>query len=231
MDPRESAADDLKQCLGSVRQVITSEQFFCGTLVSRPRKKQDALSRANKESQIAALREAVRGCTRCALHAGRTQTVFGEGDLNASVVFVGEAPGEEEETSGRPFTGEAGQLLTKIIAAMGLTREAVYITNVLACRPPQNRDPQPEEEAQCRPYLVALLQIIKPRVICALGSHPAQALLGGDRPISQRRGIWHEFEGIALLPTFGPAHLLRVPRDKQLVWQDVKKIVIFLNTA
>ena len=232
MDPRESAADNLKQCLGSVRQVITSEHFFCGTLVSRPRKKQDALSRADKESQVAILREAVRGCKRCSLHAGRAQTVFGEGDLNASVVFVGEAPGEEEDISCRPFMGEAGQLLTKIIAAMGLKREAVFITHVLACRPPQNRDPQPEEEvAQCRPYLVALLRIIKPRVICALGSHAARTLLEESGPISQLRGIWREFEGIALLPTFGPAHLLQAPRDKQLVWQDVKKIVTFLNTV
>lgn len=231
MDSRESAADDLKQCLGTVRQVITSEQFFCGTLVSRPQKKQDAPSRADKESQVATLREAVRSCTHCPLHAGRTQAVFGEGDLNASVVFVGEAPGEDEDISGRPFVGEAGRLLTKIIAAMGLKRESVFITNVLACRPPQNRDPQPEEVAQCRPYLLQLLQIIKPRVICALGSQAARALLDERRPISQLRGMWRELGGIALLPTFHPGHLLRAPHDKRLVWQDMKKIVTFLNTA
>jgi uracil-DNA glycosylase len=150
-------------------------------------------------------------CTRCGLCESRTHIVFGEGSPNAQVVFVGEGPGFDEDKCGQPFVGAAGQLLTKIIAAMGLTREAVYIGNIVKCRPPNNRNPQPDEIRQCLPFLKRQLAAIHPRVICALGSVAARTLLETETPISRLRGRFYEFMGTPLMPTFHPAYLLRNP--------------------
>jgi len=178
-----------------------------------------------KES-ILQLREEVARCKRCAVLAkGRTQTVFGSGNIRAKLVFVGEAPGADEDKQGLPFVGRAGQLLTKIIEAMGLRREEVFICNVLKCRPPGNRPPAPEEVTNCRPFLKRQLELIGPKVICALGTHAAQALLQTDRPISALRGVFHEYEGIPLMCTYHPAYLLRSPGEKGKVWEDMKKII------
>ena len=155
--------------------------------------------------------------------------MFGEGSPNAQVVFVGEGPGFDEDKCGQPFVGAAGQLLTKIIAAMGLTRETVYIGNIVKCRPPNNRNPEAEEIRQCLPFLKRQLAAINPRVICALGSVAARALLETGTPISRLRGRFYEFSGIPVMPTFHPAYLLRNPEKKREVWEDVQQIMKLLE--
>jgi DNA polymerase len=174
---------------------------------------------------LAALRTHIGDCTRCKLHTlGRQQVVFGVGNPNAELMFVGEAPGSEEDIQGVPFVGRAGQLLTKIIEAIGLRREDVYIANVIKCRPPANRNPEPDEVATCEPFLSRQIDLIRPRVIVALGTFAAHALLRTDAPISRIRGVVHEYRGAALIPTFHPAYLLRSPDRKRDVWEDMKKV-------
>jgi DNA polymerase len=179
--------------------------------------------------QLAQLAMQVAACTRCPLHKTRTQAVFGDGNANARLVFVGEAPGRDEDLQGRPFVGAAGQLLTKMIEAMGFAREDVYICNVLKSRPPENRTPLPEEVEACRPYLTEQLRIIRPRVICALGAVAAKALLGPATAITQVRGQVRDYEGTPVVPTFHPAYLLRNPDAKKLVWQDLKRVRALLE--
>jgi DNA polymerase len=174
---------------------------------------------------LEAVREELGECTRCKLHPTRKTIVFGTGNPKAGLVFVGEAPGEEEDLQGKPFVGRAGQLLTKIIGAMGLSREEVYIANIIKCRPPQNRNPQPDEIGACEPFLIKQLRAIRPKVICALGTFAAQTLLGTAQKISQLRGRFHDYNGIKLLPTFHPAYLLRNPHEKKVVWEDMQKIM------
>jgi uracil-DNA glycosylase family 4 len=171
------------------------------------------------------LRACFNDCHRCALGKTRTHFVFGEGDPNAALVFVGEAPGADEDRQGRPFVGRAGQLLTKIIEAMKLTRDQVYICNILKCRPPGNRNPEPAEIAACEPVLIKQLEVIRPRIICALGTFAARTLLKTDVPITVLRGRFHEYQGIKLMPTYHPAYLLRNPGAKKQVWEDVQMIM------
>jgi DNA polymerase len=175
------------------------------------------------------LEDSVRDCTRCALHRSRTQVVFGAGDPAADLVFVGEAPGEAEDRQGVPFVGPSGQLLTRIIEAMGLRREQVYILNIVKCRPPQNRDPHSDELAACRPILQAQLDCLQPRVICTLGKFASQALLQTDESISRLRGRFHTLGEIPVMPTYHPAYLLRNPHEKRVVWQDMQAIQKVLN--
>ena len=164
-------------------------------------------------------------CTRCKLHTlGRRQVVFGVGSPTASLMFVGEGPGEDEDRQGEPFVGRAGQLLTKIIEAIGLTRQQVYIANVIKCRPPGNRNPEPDEVATCEPFLFEQIAAIHPKVIVALGKFAAQSLLRSTEPITRLRGRVFEFQGAALVPTFHPAYLLRNPPAKRDVWEDMKKV-------
>lgn len=174
--------------------------------------------------RLAQLAAAVRDCRNCRLHAGRTQVVFGTGDPTAALVFVGEAPGHDEDAQGEPFVGPAGQLLTRIIAAIGLTREQVYLLNVIKCRPPHNRNPQPDEVAACRPILQAQLDCLQPRVICALGAFAAQTLLQTEEKISRLRGRFHMLGAIQVMPTYHPAFLLRNPQYKRAVWEDMQRI-------
>ncbi len=169
-------------------------------------------------------------CTRCKLHTlGRTQVVFGVGNPDAQLMFVGEAPGADEDEQGVPFVGRAGQLLTKIIEAIGLTREQVYIANVIKCRPPQNRNPEPDEVETCEPYLFQQIDAIKPKVIVALGKFGAQTLLRTQDPISRLRGRVFEYRGAKLIPTFHPAYLLRNPPAKREVWEDMKLVRTLLG--
>lgn len=168
-------------------------------------------------------------CRRCPLGALRHRLVFGEGNPSAELLFVGEAPGADEDAQGRPFVGRAGQLLTKIIAAMGLAREDVYICNILKCRPPGNRNPLPDEIAACEPFLIRQIEAIRPRVICALGSFAAHTLLKSEAPISALRGQFHRYHGIPLMPTYHPAYLLRNPGAKKQVWEDVQAIMKLLR--
>jgi DNA polymerase len=168
------------------------------------------------------VREELGDCTRCRLCRGRTHIVFGVGSPKADLVFVGEAPGAEEDAQGEPFVGRAGQLLTRIIEAMGLRREDVYICNIIKCRPPGNRTPQPDEIASCEPFLLGQLRAIQPAFICALGGPAAQTLLKTKEGITKLRGRFFDFHGIPLMPTFHPAYLLRNPNEKKTVWQDIQ---------
>ncbi len=173
------------------------------------------------EHDLEAVRTELGDCRRCPLGDRRQHLVFGEGNPSAELVFVGEAPGADEDAQGRPFVGRAGQLLTKIIAAMGLKREEVYICNILKCRPPGNRNPLPDEIAACEPFLIRQLGVIRPRVICAMGS----IALKSEAPISVLRGRFHSYQGIPLMPTYHPAYLLRNPGAKKQVWEDVQGIM------
>ncbi len=175
---------------------------------------------------LSELRAAIGDCHRCKLAPHRTQVVFGVGNERARLVFVGEAPGHDEDVRGEPFVGRAGQLLTEIITkGMRLRREDVYIANVIKCRPPGNRNPEPDEVATCEPFLLRQLEIIAPEVIVALGKFAVQTLLRTKTPITQLRGRWHDYHGIRLMPTFHPAYLLRNPGDKRLVWDDIRKVM------
>ena len=171
------------------------------------------------------LREEIGNCTRCKLHPTRKNLVFGTGDLYSELVFVGEAPGADEDIQGEPFVGRAGMLLTKIIKAMGYERKEVYIANIIKCRPPNNRNPEPGEIEQCEPFLIKQLSILKPRVICALGTFAAQTLLKTQERISLLRGKFHSYQGIKVMPTYHPAYLLRNPGEKRVVWEDIKIVM------
>jgi len=171
------------------------------------------------------IRSDMGDCKRCDLSALRSNLVFGEGNPEADLVFAGEAPGADEDMQGRPFVGRAGQLLTRIIEAMGLKREDVYICNILKCRPPGNRNPKPEEIEKCEPFLIRQIESIKPKAISALGTFAAKTLLKTDAPISMLRGRFHLYHDIQLMPTYHPAYLLRNPGAKKLVWQDMQMIM------
>ena len=171
------------------------------------------------------VRRALGDCKRCKLCSGRKNLVFGVGNPKARLVFVGEGPGAEEDNQGIPFVGAAGQLLTKMIAAMGYSRDEVYICNVVKCRPPGNRNPEPDEIEACQPFLEAQLNAIRPSVIIALGKFAAQTLLRSDTPITRLRGQWREYVGIPLMPTFHPAYLLRNPAEKKPAWTDLQAVM------
>jgi DNA polymerase len=170
------------------------------------------------------LRCSLKDCTRCRLASSRTQVVFGEGDPSARLFFIGEAPGAEEDRTGRPFIGRAGALLTKIIDAINLSREQVFISSVIKCRPPGNRKPEQDEINTCKPFLLQQIQTIRPAIICTLGSVATSTILDNNEPISKCRGKFHDFHGIYVMPTFHPAYLLRNQKDKKLVWEDMQKI-------
>lgn len=179
----------------------------------------------SRETALRKLQEQVLPCTLCKeLAAKRKKVVFGSGNAEAKLMFVGEAPGFDEDEQGLPFVGAAGQLLTKIIESIGLTREEVFIANILKCRPPGNRQPQPEEIRNCQPFLIKQIEIIQPRIICALGTFAAQTLLSSQTPISQLRGKFFEKDGVKIIGTFHPAYLLRNPAEKRKVWEDMKLI-------
>jgi len=167
----------------------------------------------------------IGNCDRCKLSKERKNIVFGEGPQNARLVFVGEAPGMDEDLTGKPFVGQAGKLLTNIIKAMGLTRDEVYISNIVKCHPPRNRDPEPDEIEMCLPFLEAQLSLIKPEVICGIGRVSAQSLIREDFKITRERGQWQSFKGIPLMPTYHPAYLLRYPKAKKAVWEDMQQIM------
>ena len=171
------------------------------------------------------LQQFLTNCDRCELSKERTTIVFGEGPADARLVFVGEAPGMEEDFTGRPFVGQAGRLLTDIIKAMGLTREEVYICNIVKCHPSRNRDPRPEEIDTCIPFLEAQISLLKPEIICTLGRISAQSMLDKGFKITRDRGAWYDFKGIPVMPTYHPAYLLRYPQAKRQVWEDIQKIM------
>ena len=178
------------------------------------------------------IREDIGECTRCKLHSlGRKQIVFGAGNPRAELMFVGEAPGADEDAQGVPFVGRAGQLLTKMIEAMGFTREDVYIANVIKCRPPENRNPDPDEVLSCEPFLFKQIESIGPQVIVALGAFAAKALLKSEQPISRLRGQVHDYHGAKLIPTFHPSYLLRSPGQKKYAWDDLKRALSVMGRS
>ncbi len=182
-------------------------------------------------SALDALADTVSGCIACPLYKSRTQTVFGDGNPRTKVLFIGEAPGRDEDLQGIPFVGRAGQLLNKILAAIELRREDVYITNILKCRPPSNRDPQEPEVRQCENYLKQQIQLIQPKVICALGRISAQWLLQTNAPLGTLRSGEYYYEGIRILPTYHPAALLRNPAFKKPAWDDFKQLKAMLDDS
>ena len=192
----------------------------------------DGILRAPHETQshgspplsLESLQQSLNGCRRCKLHVSRTHMVFGAGNPHAVLMFIGEAPGYHEDKQGEPFVGKAGELLTRILQAIGLRREDVYLANILKCRPPNNRDPQPDEMKTCMPYLMEQIRLIKPKIICALGRISAQALLQTTTPLGKLRGQWHDFNGIPFIVTYHPAALLRFQSYKRDTWEDVKRL-------
>jgi len=204
----------------------------CGsleTLKKKTLKEKGILKVKDKADALEKLKAKVLKCKKCALYKSRTNVVLGEGSPNAELMFVGEAPGRDEDLQGKPFVGRAGKLLGKIIEAMGLKREDVYIANILKDRPPDNRNPQEDEIKACIPYLKEQIKIIEPKVICALGTFAAQRLLGEETTISKLRGKFYVYEGIKLMPTYHPAYLLRNSKEKATVWSDMKLIMKELN--
>jgi DNA polymerase len=179
----------------------------------------------SRTEALAIVRTDLGECTRCKLHKGRNKLVFGTGNAEARLMFVGEGPGAEEDEQGVPFVGRAGQLLTQIIKAMGLEREDVYIANVVKCRPPGNRNPEPDEIEQCEPFLMRQMDVIKPAVVVALGKFAAQTLLRTTEPISKIRGRFHRVGDTRVMPTFHPSYLLRNPAAKREVWEDMKAVM------
>jgi uracil-DNA glycosylase family 4 len=190
---------------------------------------QPSVGSAERAAELAALAAAAEGCTRCRLSEGRTRVVFGAGNPAAELMLVGEGPGAEEDRQGLPFVGPAGELLTRIIQAIEKTRAEVYIANVVKCRPPGNRDPQPDEVSSCRPYLERQIALVRPRAIVALGRVAAQALLGTDSPIGSLRGQWFRVQGIPTMVTYHPAALLRNAALKRPTWEDMQLVRDFLR--
>jgi uracil-DNA glycosylase len=202
------------------------------TVVERVDQPQPIQIARSPEDALREIREDIGDCVRCKLHGlGRTQIVFGVGNPRADLMFVGEAPGADEDIQGEPFVGRAGQLLTKIVEAIGLRREDVYIANVLKCRPPGNRNPEPDEVVQCEPFLLRQIDIIRPKVIVALGKFAAQCLLKTNDPITRLRGREYKFRDAILMPTYHPAYLLRTPSAKREVWEDMKRVRAILQES
>lgn len=198
-----------------------------------PRPRPAPSSEGSVVPELRAIRDDLGECTRCKLHEGRTQVVFGVGNPRARLMFIGEGPGRDEDLQGEPFVGAAGQLLDRMIKAMGLARSDVYIANIVKCRPPQNRDPEPDEIEACEGFLRAQIRAVRPEVLVALGRVAAQTLLRESKPVSRLRGKWREYEGTPLMPTYHPAYLLRNPSEKRPVWDDLQEVMrrLGLGTA
>lgn len=226
----KSINDELKEIIDAIKRYVEMEDlasagtFVRGQVFQRGLSSQKHLSPPRYSDPLEALKKEALSCTKCDLSKTRRNVVFGSGNPKAKLMFVGEAPGMEEDLQGFPFVGRAGELLTRIIKSIGLKRKDVYIANVLKCRPPNNRNPLPREILTCEEYLIKQISLIKPIVICCLGKFAAQTLLRSQEPITRLRGKFYDYLGTKLMPTFHPAYLLRNPQDKRLVWQDMKKI-------
>ena len=228
----EEASRIQKDLLSAVKalnaHVVNHESLAVGLEWKKNNAGEEAIKTksVNREEELLALYEEMKNCRRCPLGKTRKNLVFGQGNPNAQIVFVGEAPGADEDEQGLPFVGKAGQLLTDIIVkGMKMARGEAYICNILKCRPPGNRNPLPEEIERCEYFLQRQLKIIKPRVICALGKFAAQTLLKTETPITALRGSFHYYEGIKIMPTYHPAYLLRNPSAKKHVWEDVQMVM------
>ncbi|NOZ22437.1 MAG: uracil-DNA glycosylase [Planctomycetes bacterium] len=222
--------DTVQSLIRAVRNRIEIEIGFGMNdlpLFEKPERADQPSGAASPEDRLEALAKVeakAMACTKCPLHETRTNVVFGVGDRNADLMFIGEAPGRDEDAQGEPFVGRAGQLLTKIIEAIDMKREEVYIGNILKCRPPNNRNPLPMEMVMCMPYLRQQIQLIQPKIIVALGGTAVQGLLKTTDGITKLRGTFVDFEGVRLMPTFHPAYLLRNPAGKRKVWEDMQQV-------
>ena len=214
--------DNFREDLAFFRDLGVTDIFLTPRAAAAP------VPVAGSFADIPALQAFLAGCPRCKLSKTRTNIVFGQGSPKARLMFVGEAPGRDEDEQGLAFVGRAGQLLTKIIEAMGMKREDVFICNVLKCRPPNNRNPEPDEVASCMPFLEEQIRLISPKVIVTLGTFAAQAVLETDEPIGRMRGRWRTARGVRVMPTFHPAFLLRSPERKKDVWEDMKLVRDYL---
>ena len=236
MTVKVNIVEDIKEvlafygALGLDGLPINSEKRIMGKKEASERPPGDTFRQ--KEADLRKLREEIGNCTKCKLFQKRTNVVFGEGNPHARLMFIGEAPGREEDLQSRPFVGEAGMLLTRLVEKMGFKREDVYIANVLKCRPPMNRDPEADEIGQCREYVEKQIEIISPAVIMTLGRISAQTLIGNTKlRMTAIRGKHFNYKGIPLIPTFHPAYLLRNPRDKWLTWDDAQKVIEKLKSG
>ena len=226
-DPAWAARATTESAVESPESRVQSPE---STVHSPESRVQSQESKAQSSESLPAIREDIGDCVRCKLCSlGRRQIVFGVGNPSARLMFVGEAPGRDEDVQGIPFVGRAGQKLTQIIEAIGLKREDVYIANVIKCRPPENRNPEPDEVEQCEPFLFRQVDTIKPKVIVALGTFAAKSLLKSTDSISRLRGRVYDYRGAKLVPTFHPAFLLRNPSCRREVWEDMKKVRALLN--
>lgn len=223
--------NDTQKIIKEVRNLLEYYQTM-GVKEMPISKKPGARSQKSGKSQVDQLknlREEIGECTLCRLHKGRTHLVFGAGSPKARLMFIGEGPGRDEDLQGIPFVGRAGQLLTKIIEAMGYKRDEVYIGNIIKCRPPENRNPADDEISMCFPFLKKQIEIIKPEAIICLGKFAAQTLLNTEEPITRLRGSMREYDGIPVMPTYHPAYLLRNPSAKKQVWEDAQKVMKILS--
>ena len=214
----------------ALRGLVALEDAFEVDALPAARRARASQTTADPAARLAELAHTAEQCTACPLHRTRTRLVFGTGHARARLMFIGEAPGREEDLQGKPFVGAAGQLLTKIIESIGLARDEVYIANILKDRPPGNRQPEPTEVAACFHWLEEQIAIIQPQVLCTLGRHAAMALVDPAIAIMRTRGTWKEWRGIPLMPTLHPAYLLRNPDAKKLVWKDLKAVRDRLKT-
>jgi DNA polymerase len=218
----------VKKNISHEEDIISQQSASESDFDTHNEEKKVELSRSEKVEELRKLEEQVKRCTKCELCNNRTNVVFGTGDPDADLMFVGEAPGYYEDEQGEPFVGKAGQLLTKIIESIGMKRSDVYIANILKCRPPENRNPNADEIVMCSPHLIKQIEIIRPKIICALGTFAAQTLLDTKESIGKLRGEFFEYQSTKFLATYHPAYLLRNPNDKKKVWADIKKVRDFL---
>src|SRR5437899_1998472 len=228
---REMGLGDFYRCEPSEIRQLETLQPITSHVETRHAASQtaDALPVLNKSAALTDILADIGDCTRCRLHKGRTKLVFGVGNVNADIMFVGEGPGADEDVQGEPFVGRAGQLLNNMIAAMGLKRSDVYIANVVKCRPPQNRTPEKDECDTCSPFLMRQIEVIRPKVIVALGAVAAKNLLAVNESMANLRGRWYDFKGARLVVTYHPAYLLRDPRQKKEAWKDLQMVMKYLG--
>lgn len=213
--------------MAGIEEILTNfkkDEANIGDYKGSIREGKKKINEGKAEGLLDELRKKALDCKKCQLHKRRTNLVFGSGDPDAKLMFIGEAPGEDEDLQGLPFVGRAGQLLTKMIEAIGMQRKDVYIANILKCRPPNNRSPLPEEISSCSNFVMEQIIFLRPRVICALGKFSAQFMLKSEAPITSLRGRFYDIDGVKVMPTFHPAYLLRNPDAKRFVWEDLKKI-------
>jgi DNA polymerase len=224
--PAEAGGDSLPAVLGDLAAWLELQRELGVETVAVSPAAWDAVPVSGQAAvTLATIADDIRSCRKCQLHESRTKTVPGQGNEQPEILFIGEAPGADEDKAGLAFVGAAGQLLTRMIRAMGLTRAEVFIANILKCRPPGNRKPMPDEQAACLPYLRQQIALLRPRVIIALGGTAAQGLLDTTEGITRIRGRWHEFEGIPLMPTFHPSYLLRNQSAKHQAWADLQAVL------